>query len=51
MTMLYRLRKEHIKGSFDVMNIAGKMTKTILRWFRCVERRNNEDIVNKIGVK
>lgn len=49
MTMVYRLRKEYIRASFGVINIAGKIT--ILRWFRRVKRRNNEDIVNKIGVK
>lgn len=44
-----RIRNECIKGSLGVMVIVVEMRENRWRWFRHIERRSNDDIVEKIG--
>lgn len=40
---LDRIRNEYFRGSLEVPGIGGKMMENILRWFRCAERKNNDE--------
>lgn len=42
-------RNEYIKKSLGVTNMTGKISENILRWFGYVERKNNDEILKKIG--
>lgn len=48
---LDRIRNEYLRGSLGVTEIDRKIIKNKLRWFRCAERKNNDEIVKKMGVK
>lgn len=48
-TKLDRIRNEFIRRGLGVTNMAEKIREKKLRWFRHVDRRNNDDIVKKIG--
>lgn len=47
-TRLGRIRNKHIRGIYNVTNIAGSMRQNILKWFGHDERKNNDHIVKKI---
>lgn len=48
-TRLDRVRVECIKGSLDITNTANKMKENRLKLFRYAERKNNGNVLEKIG--
>lgn len=46
-----RIRNEYTKKFMSNTDVARKMKENILRWFGRVERKDNDEIVKRIGAK
>ncbi|XP_039297111.1 uncharacterized protein LOC120354275 [Nilaparvata lugens] len=46
-TLKDKIRNEHVRGSFKVVPIAGKLKESRLRWYGHVMRGSDNDVVKK----